>query len=119
MLRLIDIRIIPAARSPDHRVRFWSHHRPGLAFDHHHPIWAPTQLGAFEVDTIQPMDGQSPNLGEKPLGSPSPVIPPAIRTRPDLVAMETFEAGHTLCRNTAPDRWHEAMTTWLNSRIPR
>ena len=39
--------------------------------------------------------------------------------RPDLVELETFDAGHTLCWNTDPDRWHETVTTWLNARVPR
>lgn len=39
--------------------------------------------------------------------------------RPDLVELETFGAGHTLCWNTDPDRWREAVTTWLRSRVPR
>ena len=38
--------------------------------------------------------------------------------RPDLVELETFDAGHTLCWNTDPDRWQEAVTTWLKARIP-
>ena len=38
---------------------------------------------------------------------------------PDLVELETFDAGHTLCWNTDPDRWHETVTTWLNARVPR
>ena len=39
--------------------------------------------------------------------------------RPDLVGLETFDASHTLCWNTDPDRWHEAVTAWLKARIPR
>ena len=39
--------------------------------------------------------------------------------RPDLVELETFDAGHTLCWNTDPDRWREAVTAWLKSRVPR
>lgn len=39
--------------------------------------------------------------------------------RPDLVELETFDAGHTLCWNTDPDRWREAATTWLKARVPR
>ena len=38
--------------------------------------------------------------------------------RSDLVELETFDAGHTLCWNTDPDRWQEAVTTWLKARIP-
>ncbi|SEA59315.1 hypothetical protein SAMN02910418_01965 [Bowdeniella nasicola] len=37
--------------------------------------------------------------------------------RPDLVALETFDADHTLCWNTDPDRWHETVTTWLKARV--
>ncbi|MFT8396006.1 alpha/beta hydrolase [Propionibacterium sp.] len=39
--------------------------------------------------------------------------------RPDLVELVTFDAGHTLCWNTDPDRWQEAVTTWLKARVPR
>ena len=39
-------------------------------------------------------------------------------TRPDLVELESFDAGHTLCWNTDPDRWQEAVTAWLKARIP-
>lgn len=39
--------------------------------------------------------------------------------RPDLVELETFDAGHTLCWNTDPDRWRYAVTMWLTSRVPR
>ena len=33
--------------------------------------------------------------------------------RPDLVELETFDAGHTLCWNADPDRWHETVISWL------
>ena len=39
-------------------------------------------------------------------------------SRPDIVELETFDAGHTLCWNTDPDRWQEAVTAWLKARIP-
>lgn len=39
--------------------------------------------------------------------------------RPDLLELETFDAGHTLCWNTDPDRWREAVTAWLTSRVTR
>ena len=39
--------------------------------------------------------------------------------RPDLVDLATFDAGHTLCWNADPDRWHETMTAWLKARVPR
>ncbi|MEW1988482.1 alpha/beta fold hydrolase [Brevibacterium casei] len=39
--------------------------------------------------------------------------------RPDLVDLATFDAGHTLCCNADPDRWHETMTAWLKARVPR
>ena len=39
--------------------------------------------------------------------------------RPDLIELETFDAGHTLCWNTAPDRWQDAVTAWLTARVPR
>ena len=38
--------------------------------------------------------------------------------RPDLVELETFDAGHTLCWNTDPDRWQNAVTTWLKTPVP-
>ena len=40
-------------------------------------------------------------------------------SRPDIVELETFDAGHTLCWNTAPDRWQDAVTAWLKARVPR
>ncbi|MEW2005981.1 alpha/beta hydrolase [Microbacterium sp. NPDC079208] len=39
--------------------------------------------------------------------------------RPDLVELETFDADHTLCWNTDPDPWREAVTAWLKARVPR
>ncbi len=39
--------------------------------------------------------------------------------RPDLVELEAFDAGHTLCWNTDPDRWQKGVTAWLKSRVPR
>lgn len=39
--------------------------------------------------------------------------------RPNRVELETFDAGHTLCWNTDPDRWQDAVTTWLKARVPR
>ncbi|WP_083956612.1 alpha/beta hydrolase [Tersicoccus phoenicis] len=36
--------------------------------------------------------------------------------RPDLIELETFDAGHTLCWNACPDRWHMSVTTWLSAR---
>ena len=39
--------------------------------------------------------------------------------RPGLVDLATFDAGHTLCWNADPDRWHETMTAWLKARVPR
>lgn len=39
--------------------------------------------------------------------------------RPDLVVLETFDAGHTFCWNTDPDRWQNAVTTWLQARVAR
>jgi hypothetical protein len=35
--------------------------------------------------------------------------------RPDLVELETFDAGHTLCWNTDPDRWQNTVTAWLKA----
>jgi len=39
--------------------------------------------------------------------------------RPDLVELETFDASHTLCWNTDPDRWLEVAKAWLKARVPR
>ncbi|HMT87981.1 MAG TPA: alpha/beta hydrolase [Arachnia sp.] len=36
--------------------------------------------------------------------------------RPDIVELEAFDASHTLCWNTDPDRWQKAVTTWLSAR---
>lgn len=38
--------------------------------------------------------------------------------RPDLVALEAFDAGHTLSWNSDPGRWQSAVTTWLTTRVP-
>lgn len=38
---------------------------------------------------------------------------------PDLVELEAFDAGHTLSWNTDPNRWQEAVTTWLQARVTR
>jgi len=47
-------------------------------------------------------------------------LPQALRNaRPDLIELETFDAGHTLCWNTDPDRWQDAVATWLKARVPR
>lgn len=48
-----------------------------------------------------------------------PRRPRRLRSRPDLVELETFEVGHTLCWNTDRDRWREAVTAWLEPRVPR
>ena len=39
--------------------------------------------------------------------------------RPDLVELVTFDAGHTLCWNSDPDRWQNGVTAWLKARVPR
>jgi len=39
--------------------------------------------------------------------------------RPDVVVLETFDADHTLCWNTDPDRWQEAVIPWLKTRVSR
>lgn len=39
--------------------------------------------------------------------------------RPDLVELEAFDAGHSLCWNTDPERWQNAVTNWLLAqRLP-
>ncbi len=38
--------------------------------------------------------------------------------RSDLVDLEPFDAGHTLCWNTDPDRWQRTVTTWLKACVP-
>ena len=38
--------------------------------------------------------------------------------RPDLIELETFDAGHTLCWNTDPGRWQRSVTTALKARVP-
>lgn len=37
--------------------------------------------------------------------------------RPDLVQLESFDAGHTLAWNSAPERWRSAVGSWLANRI--
>ncbi|MEZ7716195.1 alpha/beta hydrolase, partial [Micrococcus luteus] len=39
--------------------------------------------------------------------------------RPDIVGLETFDADHTLCWNTDPDRWQNVVATWLKGHGPR
>lgn len=39
--------------------------------------------------------------------------------RPGLVELESFDAGHTRCWNTDPDRWQSAVRAWLQERVPR
>lgn len=39
--------------------------------------------------------------------------------RPDLVELDTFDAGHTFCWNTDANRWQNAVIDWLGARIPR
>ena len=39
--------------------------------------------------------------------------------RPDIVGLETFDADHTLCWNTDPDRWQNVVATWLKAHGPR
>ena len=34
---------------------------------------------------------------------------------PDLVELETFDAGHTLCWNADPYLWHETVSSWLKA----
>lgn len=36
------------------------------------------------------------------------------RNHPDLVTLETFDAGHTLSWNSDPQGWRSAITTWLS-----
>lgn len=38
-------------------------------------------------------------------------------SRPGLVSLEVFEAGHTLSWNSDPDRWQYAVTTWLTTHV--
>ena len=43
-----------------------------------------------------------------------------LHARSDLVVeLETFDAAHTLCWNTDPDRWQKAVTAWLKARVSR
>ncbi|MEW1974617.1 alpha/beta fold hydrolase [Microbacterium profundi] len=37
--------------------------------------------------------------------------------RPDLIELETFDAGHTLSWNADPGRWHAETTEWLSARV--
>lgn len=39
-------------------------------------------------------------------------------SRPDLVSLEVFEAGHTLSWNSDPDRWQSAVNAWLTAHVP-
>ncbi len=39
--------------------------------------------------------------------------------RPDLVEVGAFDAGHTLCWKTDPDRWQKSVVSWLHSRVAR
>lgn len=37
--------------------------------------------------------------------------------RPDLVQLETFDAGHTLAWNSDTQRWRSSVSTWLSERL--
>lgn len=37
--------------------------------------------------------------------------------RPDLIELESFEAGHTLSWNSAPDRWRAVVSSWLSNHV--
>lgn len=37
--------------------------------------------------------------------------------RPDLVELESFDAGHTLAWNSNPDRWRMSVSSWLSSHV--
>lgn len=39
-------------------------------------------------------------------------------SRPGLVTLEVFEAGHTLSWNSDPDRWQSAVIAWLAAHVP-
>ncbi|AQP51361.1 hypothetical protein BW733_11525 [Tessaracoccus flavescens] len=39
--------------------------------------------------------------------------------RPDLVDLETFDAGHTLSWNSDPSRWQTTVTAWLQEHAER
>lgn len=36
---------------------------------------------------------------------------------PDLVELESFDAGHTLAWNSDPDRWRTAVSSWVSSHV--
>ncbi|MBD7958715.1 alpha/beta hydrolase [Microbacterium sp. Sa4CUA7] len=38
--------------------------------------------------------------------------------RPDLVQLESFDAGHTLAWNSDPSRWRYAVSAWLAKQLP-
>lgn len=38
--------------------------------------------------------------------------------RPDVVELETFNAGHTMLWNSDPERWRSTASTWLSAHIP-
>ena len=57
--------------------------------------------------------------GKRDDSVPIPLSQALRDARPELVELETFDAGHTLAWNTDSDRWHETVTTWLRSRVPR
>ncbi|MDJ0334895.1 alpha/beta fold hydrolase [Salinibacterium sp. G-O1] len=38
--------------------------------------------------------------------------------RPDLVQLESFDAGHTLAWNSDPSRWRSAVSAWLAKQLP-
>lgn len=39
--------------------------------------------------------------------------------RPDLVTLEAFDAGHTLCWNSDAARWRDIIGSWLSARTSR
>ena len=40
-----------------------------------------------------------------------------LKKRPDVVQLETFDAGHTLAWNADSERWRSSVTTWLSERL--
>ena len=40
-----------------------------------------------------------------------------LEKRPDVVQLETFDAGHTLAWNSDSERWRSSVTTWLSERL--
>ncbi|MBL5973561.1 MAG: hypothetical protein D3X82_11840 [Candidatus Leucobacter sulfamidivorax] len=79
----------------------------------------PSRISFSESDWIARADELSvPTLilhGAKDDSVPIKTSSALAQKRPDLVQLETFDAGHTLAWNSDATRWKETVTAWFKS----